>query len=158
MKTISIVDKKSKTPIWSVFGLPAKIVGKDKYEIIKKFASCKSCYQTYSYSSTTSTLSHHKCPMLVKKDQSKLKNFSISSSTSNTSPVVLTRLNAADIKTMKVSEKQKSSFVTLLSDWVCSSVRPVSIIEDSGLIDLIDHCIQIGRSFVLSNYILTLIL
>ncbi len=57
----TIIDKKSNAMCWSTFGLPAKIVGPDSYEIIQKFASCKTCFQTYSYSSTTSTLSNHKC-------------------------------------------------------------------------------------------------
>ena len=37
----TIVEKNSKSFCWSLFGLPAKILGPDQYEIIEKFASCK---------------------------------------------------------------------------------------------------------------------
>ncbi|CAF3765087.1 unnamed protein product [Rotaria sp. Silwood1] len=139
-----IIEKKSTAPCWSVFGLPAKIVGKNKYEIIKKFASCKSCYQTYSYSSSTTTLSNHKCPMLLNKNQSTLETLPVSSSTSCISPFLSNKVAAANAKDNKASEKQKSLFVTSLSDWVCSSMRPISIVEDSGLKNIMDQCIQIG--------------
>jgi hypothetical protein len=138
----TIVDKISNAPCWSVFGLPAKILGPDNYEIIKKFASCKNCFQTYSYSSTTSTLSNHKCSMTPNKSQSKLKILPVERQTMS-SP---TR-NTSNAVNSKAIEKQKRSLVTLMSEWVCSGTRPISIIEDDGLKNLIDHCIQIGICF-----------
>jgi hypothetical protein len=47
----------------------------------------------------------------------------------------------------KANDKQKSSFVTLLSDWICSNTRPISIVEDDGLTDVLDYCIQTGILF-----------
>jgi hypothetical protein len=69
----TIVDKNSAASCWKHFGIPAKILGPNKYEIIKKFASSISCYQIYSYSSTTTTLSNHKCLALTHPTQSKLQ-------------------------------------------------------------------------------------
>ena len=91
----TILDKKSRAKCWSVFGVPAKILGKDKYEIIKNFASCKTCYQTYSYSSTATTLTNHKCPILTNKNQSTLENFPVSRSTSTKPMFSSTKLDDA---------------------------------------------------------------
>lgn len=125
----TIVDKSSGASCWKQFGLRAKILGPNKYEIIKRFASCKSCYQTYSYSSSTTTLSHHKCSALNNNNgnQSKLQMMSIVHG--------------------KTNERQKSSFVSLVSDWICSSTRPISIIEDTGLKNIVDYCFQTGVIF-----------
>ena len=76
-----IIDKNSNASCWINFGLPARVLGPEKFGIIPKFASCKHCFQTYSYSSSTSTLSNHKCPMLSNKNQSKMKNAPMSQST-----------------------------------------------------------------------------
>ena len=147
----TILDKKPRAKCWSIFVVPAKILGKDKYEIIKNFASCKTCYQTYSYSSTTTTLTNHKCPILTSKNQSTLENFRVSRSTSTKPMFSSTKLDYA--KNNKVSKK-KSLFTTSLSDWICSNVRPIAIVEDSGLKDIIDQCIQIGRDCEFSTYML----
>lgn len=113
-----IVDKKSKSPCWSIFGLPAKIVS-NNYEIIKGFASCKTCYQTYSYSSTTSTLSNHKCPMITNKSQQKLQISSIARSAFHDSVSDLSKSTTADSNNRKISEKEKNLFKTSLSNWIC---------------------------------------
>ena len=102
----TIVDREnSAASCWKVFGLPAKILGPNKYEIIKKFASCKSCYRTYSYTSTTTTLSNHKCPVLTATTQSTLQLLPVPNSNIS-SPLIHNKAN----------EKQKSSFNTLVSD------------------------------------------
>ena len=101
----TIVDKNSAASCWKQFGLPAKTLGPNKYEIIKRFASCKSCYQTYSYSFTTTTLSNHKCAVLNHANQSKLQVLSIAKSSTSTT-----------LAHGKANEKQKSSFVSLVSD------------------------------------------
>ena len=58
----------------------------------------------------------------------------------------------ADAKQNKASERQRSLLITSLNDWVCSNVRPISIVEDSGLRNVIDQCIQIGRACECSTY------
>jgi hypothetical protein len=132
----TIVDKNGSASCWKFFGLPAKILGPDKYEIIPKFASCKSCYRTYSYSSTTTTLSNHKCPVLHNTTQSKLQMLPISRP-----------IPSSPFAQSKSNDKQKASFTTLLSDWICSNTRPINIVQDDGLKSIIDFCIQIGIAF-----------
>ncbi|CAF4854060.1 unnamed protein product [Rotaria socialis] len=68
--------------------------------------------------------------MLMNKNQSTLENFPVSSSTLGTSPFCSTTLAVANAKSNKATEKQKTAFVTSLSDWVCSNARPINIVED----------------------------
>ncbi len=116
-----IVHKKSNSSCWSVFGLPARIVGPDSYEIIPKFASCKTCFQTYSYSSTTSTLSNHKCSSLTNQNQSKIQVTKISKS------VIASTTNDASSPTRpannKLLEKHKHLVTTAISDWMGKVVK-----------------------------------
>ncbi|CAF1358716.1 unnamed protein product [Rotaria magnacalcarata] len=138
-----IVDKKSKSPCWSIFGLPAKIVG-NGYEIIKSFASCETCYQTYSYSSTISTLSNHKCPMITNKSQQKLQLSSTSRIAFHDALSDLPKSTPPDPNNIKISEKEKNLFKTSLTNWICLNIRPINIIEDEGLKSLIDLSIRKG--------------
>ncbi|CAF4461084.1 unnamed protein product, partial [Rotaria magnacalcarata] len=45
---------------------------------------------------------------------------------------------------IKLNEKPKRVSTTLLSDWVCTNILPSNIIDDCGLTELFDYCIQIG--------------
>jgi len=137
----TIIDKNSNASCWSLFGLPAKIIGPDKYEIIQKFASCKSCFQTYSYSSSTSTLSHHQCSILTNKHQPKIQVIPVSKSTSSTTTNTTSPARAVN---NKIIEKHKRLVTSTISDWICSNTRPINIVEDVGLKNLIEQCIQIG--------------
>lgn len=50
------------SPCWIRFGLPATKDENDRNIIIKNFASCRSCYTTYSYTyGSTKSLISHKC-------------------------------------------------------------------------------------------------
>ncbi|CAF3662488.1 unnamed protein product [Rotaria sordida] len=143
-KEYTIVEKKSEAICWSTFGLPAKIIGPNKYEIIKNFASCKSCFQTYSYSSSTTTMSNHKCLILSNKNQSKIEPKPLiksNSSTLNSDTTTTTRdrTNSVNCKSL---QKHKRLITSAISDWVCSNTRPINIVEDIDLKDLIEQCIK----------------
>lgn len=140
----TIIEKNSSASCWQEFGLPARILGPGKYEIIPKFASCKSCFQTYSYSSSTSTLSNHKCSMLSTKDQPKVKTIPMSQSTTSTDD----QSHSNQPINAKTLEKHKRSITSAISDWICSNTRPINIVEDVGLRNLIDQCIKIGNFLV----------
>lgn len=149
MKIVSIVDKKSKSPVWSVFGLPAKILGDNKFKIIEKFASCKKCCQTYVYSSSTTTLASHKCSMILDTGQSILQASSRSKKILNNYQTDESQSITTNAHQFKINQKPKSLFTTLLSDWVCTNIRPINIIDDCGLTELFDYCVQIGK-FILA--------
>ncbi|CAF5007126.1 unnamed protein product, partial [Rotaria sp. Silwood1] len=137
-KQYTIVEKKSKASCWSTFGLPAKIIGANKNEIIKSFASCKTCFQTYSYSSSTTTMSNHKCSSLSNNNQSKIEPIPLVKSNSSTPNSDTT--NSVNSKAL---QKHKRLITSAISDWVCSNTRPINIVEDIGLKDLIEQCIKI---------------
>ncbi|CAF3915154.1 unnamed protein product [Rotaria sp. Silwood1] len=126
------------TSCWSTFGLPAKIIGANKNEIIKSFASCKTCFQTYSYSSSTTTMSNHKCSSLSNNNQSKIEPIPLVKSNSSTPNSDTT--NSVNSKAL---QKHKRLITSAISDWVCSNTRPINIVEDIGLKDLIEQCIKI---------------
>ncbi|CAM4852306.1 unnamed protein product, partial [Rotaria magnacalcarata] len=57
---------------------------------------------------------------------------------------------------IKLNEKPKRVSTTLLSDWVCTNILPSNIIDDCGLTELFDYCIQIGYNHgpILSSVLL----
>ncbi|CAF3832566.1 unnamed protein product [Rotaria magnacalcarata] len=117
-KEYTTVKKKSKAKCWSKFGLPAKIIGPGKFEIIKNFASCTSCFQTYSYSSSTTTISNHKCLVSSNENQSKIELIPlVKSNTSTTYSDTTTsdRINSVNHKTL---QKHKRLITSVISDWV----------------------------------------
>ncbi|CAM4750578.1 unnamed protein product [Rotaria magnacalcarata] len=108
---------------WSKFGLPAKIIGPGKFEIIKNFASFSS-----------------------NENQSKIELIPlVKSNTSTTYSDTTTsdRINSVNHKTL---QKHKRLITSVISDWVCSNTRPINIVEDIGLKELVEQCIK--TSFV----------
>ncbi|CAF4198612.1 unnamed protein product [Rotaria sp. Silwood2] len=52
-----VKDKKS--DCWKCFGISARKLDEEKSELFEKFASCKHCYITYSYLSSTRKMNKH---------------------------------------------------------------------------------------------------
>ena len=51
------------SPCWNQFGLPAERDENDRINVIKNYATCRSCYITYRYTyGSTKSLNSHKCP------------------------------------------------------------------------------------------------
>ncbi|CAM4850984.1 unnamed protein product, partial [Rotaria magnacalcarata] len=99
---------------------------------------------TYSYSSTISTLSNHKCPMITNKSQQKLQLSSTSRIAFHDALSDLPKSTPPDPNNIKISEKEKNLFKTSLTNWICLNIRPINIIEDEGLKSLIDLSIRKG--------------
>jgi hypothetical protein len=63
-----LVDNRKSNPskpsaCWKRFALPAMKDENDRTVVIKNFASCRSCYTTYTYTyGSTKSLNSHKCP------------------------------------------------------------------------------------------------
>ncbi|CAF4528218.1 unnamed protein product [Rotaria socialis] len=147
-KEYTTVKKTSKALCWSKFGLPAKIIGPGKFEIIKNFASCTSCFQTYSYSSSTTAMSNHKCKCLVSssENQSKIELIPLVKSNTSTTYSDTTTSDSTNSVNHKTLQKHKRLMTSVISDWVCSNTRPINIVEDIGLKELVEQCIK--TSFV----------
>ncbi|CAF3570727.1 unnamed protein product [Rotaria socialis] len=66
-KILSNPSKRATASCWAKFSLPAVRISDEKeaiFSIIKGFATCNSCFETYFYNdSSTTNLNSHRCPM-----------------------------------------------------------------------------------------------
>jgi hypothetical protein len=134
---IDVKDKKA--DCWRCFGLPARKVNETKNEIYDKFVSCKYCYATYSYSSSTRNMNKH-IDICVGFNPNQT-HFTTSTEINS---IQLTKPSISSPSNHKNVEPYKEKMKNLLSEWVCSNIRPLSIVEDAGLIKIIEEAIRIG--------------
>jgi hypothetical protein len=80
--------------------------------------------------------------MLSSKDQPKIQLTPVSKLTSSS-----TTNNTTDPISSKTLQKHKRLITRSISDWVCSNTRPINIVEDIGLKNLMDQCVKIGIIF-----------
>jgi hypothetical protein len=116
--------------------------------MVKKFndfVSCKNCFVTYSFkSNSTSQMNKHKCD-----DSSSV----CSSTSSRNKPQSLeqskiTSYSSKTPQSIKLEECEKYRTKKLLVDWVCTDIRPFSVINDDGLRSLVQECILLGISYM----------
>ncbi|CAF2801081.1 unnamed protein product [Rotaria sp. Silwood2] len=120
------VNTSKPSPCWNRFALPAVKNEINRNVVIKNFATCRSCYATYVYTyGSTKSLNSHKCS----------KESSISTSPSTKSPFLSLKINRS------FSEKKKT-LTSLVALWVCQSIRPISIVEDEGFLNIIKQCVS----------------
>jgi hypothetical protein len=133
-KIMSNPDKRAIAACWNKFGLPAMRMNNDeeeKFSIIKGFASCKSCFETYFYNdSSTTILNGHRC--LVDQQQGLLTFTSSASPLRNTFGA-------------KLLSKKKEDMKKLCTNWVACSMRPFSIVMDPGFKLILQECLKIGE-------------
>ncbi|CAF3835637.1 unnamed protein product [Rotaria sp. Silwood1] len=114
-----------KSKCWNVFGFPTEKNEAGRFERINGFVSCKQCYQTFTYTSTTGTrhLNAHICVI----------NFLTNSTTSAPTTVQTTLDNISkNLKQIKLSDKEQHKFKDLMAKWICADMRPFTITEDTG--------------------------
>ena len=133
-KIMSNPNKRATAACWSKFGLPAMgMEGDDesKFNVIKGFASCKNCFETYFYNdSSTTNLNAHRC--LMDQQQGRLTFKSSGSPLRNTFGA-------------KLLSKKKEDMKKLCANWVASSLRPFSIVTDPGFKLILQECLTIGE-------------
>jgi hypothetical protein len=133
-KIMSNPNKRAIAACWSKFGLPAMRMNngeEGKFSIIKGFASCKSCFETYFYNdSSTTILNGHRC--LVDQQQGLLTFTSSASPLRNTFGA-------------KLLSKKKEDMKKLCTNWVACSMRPFSIVMDPGFKLILQECLRIGE-------------
>ncbi|CAF0844168.1 unnamed protein product [Adineta steineri] len=114
-------------PCWQKFGLPAIKNENDRNVIIKNFASCKSCFSTYVYThGSTKSLNSHKCSKEV----------------SSTSPMPSNKSPSLCSKNSPLFIAKKKQMTSLIASWVCQNMRPLSIVEDEGFVNIIQKCLR----------------
>ena len=55
-------------------------------------------------------------------------------------------------RSIKFTEYEKTKIKDLLVDWVCTDIRPFSIVNDNGLRSLVQEYISLCISFFLHNH------
>ncbi len=132
-------SKRATASCWKIFGLPAMSNDDDpsKFKILPGFASCKTCFDTYKYiDSSTGNLNSHRCCRDASPDQSSIASFLQSPRSTNTS---------------KIISRRKEEIKQLCARWVAGSMRSFRIVNDRGLKDLIQACLDIGKVFLIYN-------
>lgn len=135
---IDATDKKS--TCWQHFGFPVFKVG-DKKQVFDQFVSCKNCFITYAYSSSTRNMNKH----IQICDASNGNQTRLSYKTTNNSTrLVRNSSSSLVVGNNKILDSHRKSMKNLLAEWICSNLRPFSIVEDAGLTAIIDEAIRIG--------------
>lgn len=139
-----LVDNHKVNPIkpaacWKRFALPAIKNEAGLSIVIKNFATCRSCYTTYSFTlGSTKSLNSHKCaPSTSSSPSFRCLNYS---------HFTIQHICISSIKTSwKSRESQfngekKNLLTSKIAKWVCESMRPLSIVEDKGFLNIIQEC------------------
>ncbi|CAF1295234.1 unnamed protein product [Rotaria sordida] len=129
---VDVKDKKSDR--WKCFGIPARKIDEEKSELFEKFVSCKHCYITYSYSSSTRNMNKH---IRICNGFNYTQIHFITSTESNSLQLINTSTSSPLISSHSSSSNNKT-------EWICSNARPLSIVEDTGLKNIIEEAIRIG--------------
>ncbi|CAF3364514.1 unnamed protein product [Rotaria socialis] len=135
----TIIDNTGKrtSNCWNSFGFPAIINHNGDFQRVDGFVSCRKCFATYSFTSnSTRLLNQHVCEASEERN----KRLEVKST-----PSAQRRLTSyCSTKRVTLKESEISKIKDLQAQWVCQSIRPFSIVEDSGLRRLIQECISIG--------------
>ncbi|CAF1331258.1 unnamed protein product [Rotaria sordida] len=139
---VDVKDKKSDR--WKCFGIPARKIDEEKSELFEKFVSCKHCYITYSYSSSTRNMNKHiricngfnytQIHFITSTESNSLQLIN----TSTSSPLISSHSSSSNNKSLESHKKMTN----LLAEWICSNARPPSIVEDTGLKNIIEEAIR----------------
>lgn len=140
--------KNKKSDCWKCFGIPAYKNNNGDIETIDKFVSCKYCLTTYAYSSSTKNMIKHAeaCDGFNPKQA----HFIKSTENESSQIVQVSSSSGSSSANSKKLEPHKLRMTKLLAEWVCSNIRPLSIVEDVGFKRLVEEAIRIGTSFVTS--------
>ena len=121
-----------KSDVWKLFGFPSKLQTNGKYQVISGFVSCFNCFKTLPYDGSTKYMIKHKCSNI---------------NSSNTSEDISAQETIDKYMKKKVSipKNDKDKFKDKLVSWTCSSIRPFTIVEDPGFIDIVKESISLGE-------------
>ncbi|CAF3221229.1 unnamed protein product, partial [Rotaria sp. Silwood2] len=101
---------------------------------VSNFVSCIHCFTTYRYgSSSTESISHHEC----------------SGPTSSFKSATTENSSTLDKHFMKQKNPfrlcEQRHFTKLFTNWICDDLRPISVVEDSGLKEICSYFYSLGE-------------
>ena len=128
------VDKSHLASWWSKFGFAKETISGETFSV-SNFVSCQYCFTTYRYgSSSTESISRHQCdgtPSSLSKPDTAEYSF---------------KLDKHFVKHKKPFRHFEQQHLTILfSSWICDSLRPISIVEDSGLREICSYFYNLGK-------------
>lgn len=134
------VNPTKPAPCWNRFALPALKNENGSNTIIRNFATCRSCYTTYSYLlGSTKSLNAHRCaPSTSSSPSSRYFRYK---------NLIIYYICISSIKSSWKSRidrfcvEKKQSLTPAIAKWICESMRPLSIVEDEGFLNIIQQCL-----------------
>ncbi|CAF4302813.1 unnamed protein product, partial [Rotaria sp. Silwood2] len=118
---------------WSSFGFAKETISGETFTV-SNFVSCIHCFTTYRYgSSSTESISHHEC----------------SGPTSSFKSATTENSSTLDKHFMKQKNPfrlcEQRHFTKLFTNWICDDLRPISVVEDSGLKEICSYFYSLGE-------------
>jgi hypothetical protein len=120
-----------RSDVWNIFGFPTKVQSDGTHEIITGFVACFDCSKTLLYNGSTKYMIRHKC----------LFNFAARAEQVRCQRAMDEYLSQKPIIQKRDKKKLTEKFII----WSCSSIRPFSIVEDPGFLDILNEAIRIGK-------------
>jgi len=121
-----------KSDVWKIFGFPAKLrIDEHGHDVIPNFVSCFECFKTLSFDGSTKYMNKHKCLNITSADRAE-------------SLVAQGTMDKYLLKKVVIQKQDKEKIKDKLVIWTCSSIRPFTIVEDPGFIDVLNEGIRIG--------------
>ncbi|CAF4122372.1 unnamed protein product, partial [Rotaria sordida] len=119
---VDVTDKKSNC--WKCFGISARQTDKGKQEVFDKFVLCKYCFVTYSYTSSTRNMNKHMqiCDAYDPKQTHFATSPAFNSLQLIDSSISSTSSSSSNNKNI---EQCKQKMTNLLSEWICTNIRPL---------------------------------
>jgi hypothetical protein len=129
---------------WSNFGFAKETIAGETFTVAN-FVSCAKCFTTYRYGScSTESISRHQCDGLT--------SSSSSSGNSMASDYLFT-LDKHLVKQKNPFRHSEQQHLTkLFCTWICDNLRPISIIEDSGIREICSYFCDLGKFHVVQIY------
>ncbi|CAF1491119.1 unnamed protein product, partial [Rotaria sordida] len=135
-------ESRSHAEWWRSFGFPAQLNENKKFERIIGYISCFKCMHTQAYNSLSGTkrFTQHANKCFPSSTSSSISISSLSSTQ--------TTLNQMGFKkSMQFSENDVKTVKKLCAEWICSDIRPFSIVDDPGFRNVAQECIRLGATF-----------
>jgi hypothetical protein len=120
-----------KSDVWKKFGFPAKSRAGGGHEAITSFVACFDCFKTLSFDGSTKYMIKHTC----------LDTSTVRVETISQQGTINKYLSKKPVIQKQDKETMKEKFVL----WTCSSIRPFTIVEDPGFLDVLNEAIRIGK-------------
>ncbi len=121
-----------KSDVWKIFGFPAKLrIDGHGHDVIANFVSCFDCFKTLSFDGSTKYMIKHKC-------------LDAASAGRSESMILHGTIDKYLSKKVSIQKQDKDKMKDKLVIWTCSSIRPFTIVEDPGFLDVLNEGIRIG--------------